>query len=95
MASRGRSLADRIVTYFGDNQPGIGRGIEINNLAQFQAIGVDDIADLNIVLSELESSGLLRFPVGTNVQTARTQLAIGHLSPMALTLAGWSRYEQL
>ncbi len=60
MANRGRALADRIITYFGDEQAGYGRGIELNNGAQFAAIGFEDIRDLNMALLDLEAMGVLQ-----------------------------------
>ena len=93
MANRGRALADRIITYFGDEQAGYGRGIELNNGAQFAAIGFEDIRDLNMALLDLEANGVLQFVIG--VADGRKKLEQGHTSPMVLSLAGWDRYEQL
>jgi hypothetical protein len=93
MANRGRALTDRIITYFGDEQGGYGRGIELNNGAQFAAIGFDDIRDLNTALLDLEATGILQFAMGVNI--GRSKLEQGHSSPMVLSLTGWDRYEQL
>ncbi len=64
MPNPGRALADRLVTYHGDQQPGFGRGVQIDDAAIAQ-IGVDDVADLNTALLELEEAGLLRFVSAT------------------------------
>lgn len=94
MPNPGRALADRVVTYHGDQQPGFGRGIHIDDAAIAQ-IGVDDVTDLNTALLELEETDLLRFVSGAVPDAARQQLRLGHRTPMILTLNGWDRYEQL
>jgi hypothetical protein len=94
----GRALADRIITYYGDHQPGFGHGIELNNGEQFQQIGVEDILDLNTALLELEAAELLSFAAGVAVRgrdALQQQLRIGNRATMVLTLRGWDRYEQL
>src|ERR1700733_5968673 len=93
MANRGRALADRIVTYFGDAQPGIGRGIELQNAEQFAAIGFDDYADLDRALLDLQAAGLMDFVSG--VANGVQKLVQGNRPPMLLTLHGWDRYERL
>lgn len=93
MANRGRALADRIITYFGDNQPGFGRGIELNNGEKIAAIGVEDYLDLNAALYDLNVSGLMDF--GTGVAGGAQRLERGDRPPMILTLKGWDRYEHL
>src|SRR4029434_5382152 len=93
MASGGRELTDRIITYFGDEQAGYGHGIELTNRAQFAAIGFEDIRDLNTALLDLEAMALLQFSIG--VSDGRKKLEQGHASPMVLSLAGWDSYEQL
>lgn len=93
----GRALADRLITFYGDQQPGFGRGLEIQD-AQFAQLGVDDVQDLNTALLELEDAGLLSFVAGVLVagrDQARQQLRLNHRRPMVLTLKGWDRYEQL
>jgi hypothetical protein len=95
MANPGRALADRIITYFGDQQPGFGRGIELNNGAQFQQIGFDDIADLNTALLELYAARLLDFAIGIGADRGEQQLRGGARRSMVLTLEGWDRFEQL
>jgi hypothetical protein len=95
MANINRALADRVITFFGDNQSGFGRGISIDSGAQLAAIGVDDNADLNSALLELERAGLLRFHPETDAANGRQQLTLGHRQTMMLTLEGWQRYESL
>jgi hypothetical protein len=49
-----RDLADRIILFYGSQQASSGSGIELNNGAQFAAIGgVGDYADLNAALTDL------------------------------------------
>jgi hypothetical protein len=93
MANRGRALADRIITYFGDNQPGFGRGITLDNGEQIAAIGVADYLDLNAALRDLKVSGLMDFATG--VTDGAQRLEKGDRPPMVLTLKGWDRYEHL
>ena len=93
MANRGRALADRIITYFGDNQPGYGRGITLEDWNQIALMGVEEISDLTAVLLDLELSGLMGFVTGVTDGTRKLQR--GEYVPMILTLKGWDRYEHL
>ncbi len=93
MANRGRALADRIIAFFGDRQPGVGRGIELNNDEQFAAIGVEDHADLRSALVDLQKEEPLNYAMG--VARGEERLAQGNIPTMLLTLAGWDRYERL
>jgi hypothetical protein len=93
MANPGRALADRIITYFGDNQPGFGRGLELDG--NQSATITEDVRDLTAALLDLQVSGLMDFALGVNQHDALAQLRIGHRRPMLLTLKGWDRYEQL
>ena len=73
MENRGRALADRIITYFGDHQPGFGRGISLDNGNQIAAVGVEDYLDLNAALCDLNISGLMDFATGVVDGTHRLE----------------------
>jgi hypothetical protein len=74
-------------------QPSFGTGIDINHGDQYEAIGLREAPDLPVVLLELLDAGLVRFPIGVN--KGRADLEAGRVRPVALTLAGWDRSEQL
>lgn len=93
MPNRGRELTDRLLTYFGDHQEGMGRGVAANNAEVYAAIQLEDVADLRVAILELEEASLLRFVLG--VANGRQRVEQGDVPPMVLTLAGWDRYEQL
>jgi hypothetical protein len=93
MANEGRALADRIVVYLAEAQPSFGTGVDINHGDQYAAIGLQNTPDLVAALLELVNAELVRFQIG--VAHGRADLEAGHVRPVALTLAGWDRSEQL
>jgi len=86
-------LTDRLIIFFGDNQEGHGRGVEINNGDQLQEIGVGDYADLNAALLDLLDQGFLAFGLG--VTNGRRDLESGHRRIMRLTPAGRDQFKKL
>lgn len=90
----GREFADRIITYSGEHQPGLGRGVKWEE--KYSEIGLKEkqLDDLRTILLELESEQLLRFMNG--VEDGRKKIESGKEIPaMVLTLKGWDWYERL